>query len=82
MRRVSICTSQGGTRPRLRTLLLHVTTNLSNQDDTLAGVVLEEKLDEVKRRGTREGVSADTNADGLAEADVGRLGDCLVGEGA
>lgn len=67
--------------PQILTLLLHVTTNLSDQHDTLRLVVIEEELDEVEGGGAGVRVTADADADGLAETNVGRLGDGLVGEG-
>lgn len=65
--------------PRL-TLLLHVTTNLSDDNESFAGVVLHEQLDEVQGGGTRVWVTSDTDADGLSQTDIARLCDGLVGQ--
>lgn len=48
---------------------------------TLRRLVLHEDLEDVDVLRAREGVAADTDAEGLAEADLGRCVDGLVGEG-
>ncbi len=73
----SCCTWRG-----TRGVLLHGAADLSDEDDALGLVVVEEELDEVDGGGAREGVAADADAEGLAEADLGSLVDGLVGEGA
>lgn len=60
------------------TLLLHVTTDLSDEDDAFGCVVLKEKLDEVEGGGTWVWVTSDSDTDGLSQADCGGLCDGLV----
>jgi len=63
------------------TLLFSGTTDLTDHDDTLGLGVSEELTEDVDEVGTVEGVTADTDADGLAETDLSGLVDSLVGEG-
>ena len=63
-------------------LLLGGTTDLTDHDDTVGLAVLEEDLEAVDEVGTAEGVTADADDEGLAEAGLGGLVDGLVGEGA
>lgn len=54
-------------------LLLHRSTDLSDQNDTLSLGVLEEDLDDVNVLGAGEGVTTDTDGERLAEAGEGGL---------
>lgn len=62
-------------------LLLGGTSNLTDHDDTVGVLVLEEDLEAVDEVGAGEGVSSDSDNQRLAEADLGGLVDGLVGEG-
>lgn len=60
-------------------LLLHRSTDLSDQNDTLSLGVLEEDLDDVNVLGAGEGVTTDTDGERLSEAGEGGLaGDCQL----
>jgi hypothetical protein len=54
-------------------LLLHRSTNLSNQNNTLSLGVLEEDLDDVDVLGAGEGVTTDTDGERLSETGEGGL---------
>lgn len=62
-------------------VLLGATTNLTNHDDTLGLGVLKEDTKAVNEVGTREGVTTDTNDEGLTKTGLGSLVDSLVGQG-
>lgn len=47
---------------------------------TFRGIILEENLHDVDMLGTREGISTNTDAKSLTEANIGRLCDGLVGQ--
>jgi len=57
----------------LGSLLLHRATNLTDEDDTLGLGVVEEDLDDVNVLGAGEGVTANADGEGLAEAGEGGL---------
>jgi hypothetical protein len=61
-------------------VLLGGTTDLSNHDDTICLLILEEDLQAVNEVGSRERVSADTDDERLAKAGLGGLVHGLVGE--
>jgi hypothetical protein len=63
------------------TILLGVTTDLTNHDDTLGLRVLKELLKGVNEVGTVEGITTDTDDGGLTETDLGGLVDSLISEG-
>eukprot|EP00053_Salpingoeca_punica_P004421 m.49049 g.49049 ORF g.49049 m.49049 type:complete len:346 (-) comp12788_c0_seq1:3-1040(-) len=63
-------------------LLLGRAANLADHDDALGGRILEEDGEAVNEVGAVEGVTADADAQALAQAGVGGLADSLVGEGA
>jgi hypothetical protein len=63
-------------------LLLGGASNLADEHDALGLVVLDEPLKAVDKVGAVERVATDADAGGLAEAELGGLGDGLVGEGA
>ena len=63
-------------------LLLHLATDLTDQDDALGLGVGVESLEHVDKVRAVEGVTADTDASALAQTDGGRLCDGLVGQGA
>lgn len=65
----------------LGSLLLGGTSDLSDHDDTVSLLVLEEDLEAVDEVGSGKGVTSDTDNEGLAETDLGGLVDGLVGEG-
>lgn len=62
-------------------VLLHGATDLTDEDDTFGLVVVEQELDKVEGGGTGEGVTSDTDTEGLAETDLGGLVDGLVCKG-
>ena len=66
----------------LGSLLLHATTNLTNEDNTLGTGVLKEQFYHIDMLRAGEGVTADTDDERLAKSDTGRLRDGLVREGA
>lgn len=61
-------------------VLLHRSTDLTNDDDTLSSRVVEQDSEGVDVGGSGERVSSDTNDERLTETDVGGLGDSLVVE--
>lgn len=63
-------------------VLLGGATNLANHDDAVRLLVLDEDLEAVDEVGAAEGVTADADDEGLAEAGLGGLVDGLVGQGA
>lgn len=71
-----------GLAEEVRGILLGGTADLANHDDTVGLGVLEEDLEAVDEVGAAEGVTADADDEGLAEAGLGGLVDGLVGEGA
>lgn len=62
-------------------ILLGGTTNLTDHDDTVGLGVLEEDLEAVDEVGAGEGVTTDTDDEGLTKASLGGLVDGLVGQG-
>lgn len=56
-------------------------TNLTNHDDTVGLGVLSEDLEAVDEVGAVEGVTTNTDDEGLTETSLGGLVDSLVGEG-
>lgn len=62
-------------------VLLGATTNLTNHDDTLGLGVLKEDTKAVNEVGTGEGVTTDTNDEGLTKTGLGGLVHSLVGQG-
>jgi hypothetical protein len=62
-------------------LLLGGTSNLTDHDDTVGVLVLEENLEAVDEVGTGKGVTSDTDNERLAETDLGGLVDGLVSKG-
>ncbi|KAJ5576061.1 hypothetical protein N7535_002987 [Penicillium sp. DV-2018c] len=63
-------------------ILLGGTTDLTDHDDTVGLGVLEEDLEAVDEVGAGEGVTANTDDEGLTEAGHGGLVNGLVGQGA
>lgn len=63
-------------------VLLGGTANLANHDDAVRLLILEEDLEAVDEVGAAEGVAADADDEGLAEAGLGGLVDGLVRQGA
>jgi len=63
-------------------LLLGGASNLSDEEDALRLVVIDELLEAVDEVGSVEWISSDSDDSGLAEAVVGGLVHGLVGEGA
>lgn len=63
-------------------LLLHGTTNFADEDDTLCTGVGKENLDDVDVLGTGEGVTANTNGEGLTETSERGLVNGLVSQAA
>lgn len=63
-------------------VLLGGATNLTNHDDTVRLLILEEDVETVDEVGAGEGVTADADDEGLAEAGLGGLVDGLVCQGA
>ena len=61
-------------------VLFGATTDLTDHDDTVGLGVLEENLEAVDEVGTGEGVTTDTNDEGLTEAGLGGLVHGLVGK--
>lgn len=61
-------------------VLLSRTTNLTNHDDTVGLFILEEDVQAVNEVGTREGVTTNTNNEGLTKAGLGSLVDSFVGK--
>lgn len=60
-------------------VLLGTTTNLTNHDDTLSLGVLKENTKAINEVGTGEGVTTDTNDEGLTKTSLGGLVHSLVG---
>lgn len=56
------------------------TTNLTNHDDAVSLFVLEEDVQAVNEVGTGEGVTTNTNNEGLTKAGLGSLVDGFVGK--
>ena len=69
-------------REELGRPLLGLAADLADHDDALGGVVAQEEVQAVDEVGAVEGVAADADAEGLAQADLGGLVDGLVGQGA
>ena len=65
----------------LGSILLGATTDLTNHDDTVGLLVLEEDLQAVDEVGAGEGVTTDTDDQGLTKTSLGGLVDGLVGQG-
>ena len=65
----------------LGSLLLHGPTNFTNDNNTVGVGVLEEDLDDIDVLGAGEGVTTDSDAQGLTQADVSSLCDGLIGKG-
>lgn len=63
-------------------VLLGGAANLANHDDAVGLLVLDEDLEAVDEVCAAEGVAADADDEGLAEAGLGGLVDGLVGQGA
>lgn len=63
-------------------ILLSAATNLTNHDDTIGLLVLKEDTQAVDEVGAREGVTANTNDEGLAKTSLGGLVHSLIGQGA
>lgn len=63
-------------------VLLSGAANLANHDDAVGLLVLDEDLEAVDEVCAAEGVAADADDEGLAEAGLGGLVDGLVGQGA
>ena len=61
-------------------ILLGGTTDLTDHDDTVGLGVLEEDLEAVDEVGAGEGVTTDTDDEGLTETSEGGLVDGLVGQ--
>ena len=62
-------------------LLLSLSSNLTDHDDPLGLLVSKEQLEAVDEVCSIEGISADANTQGLAEANSRGLVHSLVGEG-
>ena len=62
-------------------ILLGATTDLADHDDAVGLGVIEEHVQTVDEVGAGEGVTTDTNDEGLAKAGLGRLVHSLIGEG-
>lgn len=54
-------------------VFLHGSTDLTDQDDSLGLGVREEDFDNVDVLSSREGVTTDTDCEGLTQTDVGGL---------
>lgn len=65
----------------LGSILLGATTDLTNHDDTISLGVLEEDLEAVDEVGAGEGVTTDTDNEGLTQTSLGGLVHSLIGEG-
>ena len=61
-------------------LLLGAASDLSNEDNTLSVGVLQEDGQAVDEVGSVEGITTNTDAEGLAKTDLGGLVDSLVGK--
>lgn len=66
----------------LCSILLGRAADLTNHDDTVSGLILQEHLEGIDKAGAREWIAANADDEGLAQADVGGLVDGFVGEGA
>lgn len=79
--------ADGGLVSRVRALeelsgiLLSATSDLTDHDDAVGLGVLEEDVQAVDKVGAGEGVTSDTDDQGLAKAGLGSLVHGLVGEG-
>lgn len=62
-------------------VLLHGSSDLSDDDDTLGSGVLQQDFEGVDVGGSREGISSDSNDERLSESDSGGLVNGLVVEG-
>lgn len=64
----------------LGSILFVVASNLTDEDDSLGLGVANEDIEAIDKVGAVEGISSDSDAERLAEADVGGLVDGLVGQ--
>lgn len=62
-------------------VFFHGTADFTDENDTFGLVVVEQELDEVEGGGTGEGVTSDTDTEGLTKTDLGGLVDGLVRQG-
>ena len=74
-------TDSVGSLEELGGVLLGGSTNLANHDDTVSLLILEEDLEAVDEVGAAEGVTTNTDDEGLTEAGLGSLVDGFVGQG-
>lgn len=65
----------------ISSILLGGTTNLTNHNDSVGLLIFQKDLEGIDKVGTREGVTTDTNNQGLAKTNVGGLVNSLVGQG-
>ena len=66
----------------LSSLLLSLSSDLTNHDDSLGLVVVDEALKAVDEVGAVEGITTDANTEGLAKTNHGGLMNSFVGESA
>mmetsp|Transcript_1729 Transcript_1729/g.3639 ORF Transcript_1729/g.3639 Transcript_1729/m.3639 type:complete len:283 (-) Transcript_1729:219-1067(-) len=71
-----------GSAEEVSGLLFHLTTDLTDEHDTLGLGVYDEALKAVNKVGAVEGIASNTDASGLTEANIGGLVYSLVGESA
>lgn len=65
----------------ISSILLGGTTNLTNHNDSVGLLIFQKDLEGINKVGAREGVTANTDNQRLAQANVGGLVDGLVGQG-
>ena len=65
-----------------RGLLLGIAPDFANHDDGVRIGIIVEKAHGIEERCADDGIAANANARGLADAQMGELADGLIGQGA